>query len=235
MRTVAVLQNTDAEHLGLIEDHLEGRNIRFRYIRPSHDSDWQKHIELRKDGLIVLGAAPWGTVSEPRLPLLDARVQAIRSSLEAGIPTVAISTGTQLLALAAGHPVTTAELCFRIDTAHRINAEPLNGFVPQTFPAVTYMRDFPGLPDDAKIICETADGTPVLYQPMDNCLCFIGHPGIKSAIIEDSVLQANAPLSDAGELFSRLRAMQSELSEALVTLMTGVIQFTGWMQAEPEQ
>ena len=32
--TLQVIQHTSAEYLGLIEDHLEGRSIRFRYCRP---------------------------------------------------------------------------------------------------------------------------------------------------------------------------------------------------------
>ncbi len=34
VKTLAVVQHTSAEYLGLIEDHLEGRRIRFRYCRP---------------------------------------------------------------------------------------------------------------------------------------------------------------------------------------------------------
>ena len=34
MKTVCVLQHIESEYLGLIEDHLEARSIRFRYCRP---------------------------------------------------------------------------------------------------------------------------------------------------------------------------------------------------------
>ena len=34
MNVVAVIQHTAGEYLGLIEDHLEGRRIRFQYFRP---------------------------------------------------------------------------------------------------------------------------------------------------------------------------------------------------------
>ncbi|MGB5578544.1 MAG: hypothetical protein WBM88_14140, partial [Woeseiaceae bacterium] len=34
MNVVAVVQHTSGEYLGLMEDHLEGRQIRFQYFRP---------------------------------------------------------------------------------------------------------------------------------------------------------------------------------------------------------
>ena len=34
MNVVAVIQHTSGEYLGLLEDHLEGRRIRFQYFRP---------------------------------------------------------------------------------------------------------------------------------------------------------------------------------------------------------
>ena len=34
MNVVAVIQHTAGEYLGLMEDHLEGRRIRFQYYRP---------------------------------------------------------------------------------------------------------------------------------------------------------------------------------------------------------
>ena len=33
-RSLYVIQHTDSEYLGLIEDHLEGRSIGFTYMRP---------------------------------------------------------------------------------------------------------------------------------------------------------------------------------------------------------
>ena len=39
-RIVQVVQPTDSEYLGRIEDHLEGRGIRFQYVRPHHSHGW---------------------------------------------------------------------------------------------------------------------------------------------------------------------------------------------------
>ena len=64
MKTVCVLQHTEAEYLGLMEDHFEGRNIRFVYKRPftaggtipSGEEGFDSEVLLRLDGEL---AQPW--------------------------------------------------------------------------------------------------------------------------------------------------------------------------------
>lgn len=230
MKTISVLQNTDSEHLGLIEDHLEGRNIRFRYIRPAHDSHWATKFELHKDGLIILGAAPYGTVSAPKLPLLEQRIKVIESCLAEKLPVVAFGTGTQLLMMACGNSVRPCELSLNIETAKKIDQDALNGHLPDRYPVVTYMRDVPLLPDEAQILSVTENEVPALFRIFGNCLGFIGHPGLKSAMIEDSIVQM--PAFDVAEpqLLEIIRNRQSEIEAALISMMTGLIQITGWMR-----
>ena len=230
MQTIAVLQNTDAEHLGLIEDHLEGRNIRFRYIRPAHDPNWVKNLELKKDGLIILGAAPYGTVSPPRLPLLEKRVEIIRSCLNIHLPILAFGTGAQLLVLASNGTVTPCELSLEIEMACRTNDQALNGYLPNEYPVVRYMRDFPDIPPTAEILSRTKNGTPALFQLSDNCLGFVGHPGIKGAIIEDSIVQQPGFDVAGIESLGEVRSRQRQLEYALNSMMTGIIQIMGWMR-----
>ncbi len=58
---VFVVQHTAGEFLGLIEDHLEGRGVRFLYFRPFTAGGG---LPVRVDaaaGLILLGGGPWGT------------------------------------------------------------------------------------------------------------------------------------------------------------------------------
>ncbi len=229
MKTVSVLQNTDAEHLGLIEDHLEGRNIRFRYVRPAHDSNWVSNLSRQSDGLIILGAAPYGIVSNPKLPLLEQRIKIIENYLSKNLPILAIGTGTQLLVLAHGGKVKPCELTLDLKTAKRVDRLALNGHLPHEYPIVTYMRDFPVVLDDARVLSVTEDGMPSLFQLSNNCLGFIGHPGMKSAMIEDSIVQM--PAFDIGsfDALQKIRNHQSEIEETLVNIMTGVIQMTGWM------
>ena len=230
MQTIAVLQNTDAEHLGLIEDHLEGRNIRFRYIRPSHDPNWVENFGLNKGGLILLGAAPYGTVSSPRLSLLEKRVELVRTCVEDKLPILAFGTGAQLLVLASGGSVTPCELSLQIDTAYRTDNQALNGYLPEEYPIVRYMRDFANVPENAEILSRTSDGMPALYQLSDNCLAFTAHPGMKSAIIEDSIVQQPGFDVVGIDRLGVVRAKQYQLENALISMMTGIIQIMGWMR-----
>ncbi|MDE0309355.1 MAG: hypothetical protein OXI60_05925 [Acidiferrobacterales bacterium] len=229
MKTISVLQNTDAEHLGLVEDHLEGRNIRFRYIRPAHDNKWIDNLSLPSDGLIILGAAPYGTVSDPKLPMLEQRVEIIENYLSEKLPILAFGTGTQLLALASGSTVKSRELTLDLQTARRVDDDALNGHLPVRYPIVTYMRDFPVIAQDARVLSVFDDDTAALFQISDNCLGFIGHPGMKSAMIEDSMVQM--PAFDVAniDILENIRNLQPEIEKSLISIMTGVIQITGWM------
>ncbi len=232
MRTIAVLQNSDAEHLGLVEDHLEGRNIRFRYVRPAHDSDWIRSAELPKDGLIVLGAAPYGTVSEPKIPLFDHKMRIIDSGLRKNLPILAFGTGAQLLSLALHGSVEPMDLTLSTDRAYRTDDAALNGYLPVEYPVVTFMRDAPNAPPGSVVLAESKDGKPMLFQAQKNCLGFFGHPGIKSAMIEDAIVQAPSFDFDVNDGLEKLRFCQTEIESSLVSMMTGIIQITGWMREE---
>ncbi len=230
MRLVTVLQNTDWEYLGYLEDHLEGRNIRFRYVRPVHDLTWQKGIRAPSDGLIVLGAAPYGTVSEPLLPGLKARVLEIHRYLDADLPVVGFGTGAQMLLMAAGCPPCSAPGVLSIETASQVDSDALNGYLPDHFPVVTFMRDHFTLPDSAQILARTQSGQVALFQLKQNCFGFLGHPGMKSAIIEDSLVQfPEHALGDAAAL-QDVKNIQNQIADSLIPTMTGLIQMTGWMQ-----
>ena len=78
MNVVAVVQHTSGEYLGLMEDHLEGRGIRFRYLRPAIDPAWQDKAAQSADGLVIL---PGKMVYEVRSKGCDKGV-AVRAFLE---------------------------------------------------------------------------------------------------------------------------------------------------------
>ena len=86
MKTIHVVQHTSAEYLGLVEDHLEGRGIRFRYSRPFAAKGSLPQAETVGAGLVLLGGGPWGSAGERRVPTLAAEVDLARSCLERDVP-----------------------------------------------------------------------------------------------------------------------------------------------------
>ena len=102
MKSVVVIQHTEAEYLGLIEEHLESRNIGFRYVRPFANNGWVPPRAEEQDALILLGAGPWGTLSEPVLASLKSELKLTRHFLQSGRPVIGFGQGAQILALAAG-------------------------------------------------------------------------------------------------------------------------------------
>ena len=78
VKTLAVVQHTSAEYLGLIEDHLEGRRIRFRYARPFATGGRVPGPDALDDGLVLLGGGPWGSAGVRDVPTLAQEIALTR-------------------------------------------------------------------------------------------------------------------------------------------------------------
>ena len=124
MNVVAVLQHTAGEYLGLMEDHLEGRRIRFQYFRPFAAGKLPA-AELPADALMLLGGGPWGAGGSRDLPTLAAEIELTRQRLEEGTPVVGFGLGAQILCLAAGGSVESRALTLELLTARRLDADAL--------------------------------------------------------------------------------------------------------------
>ena len=106
----------------------------------------------------------------------------------------------------------------------------LAGFLPERFPHVSYMRDRPVLPGHAEVLARDDDGLPAIFQVAPNALGFTGHPGFKTAMAEDLIMEfEEAPENPAPKL-QQLQLMMRDLEDNLVPIMTGIIKITGWMQ-----
>jgi len=225
---VHVIQHTSAEYLGRIEDHLEGRGIRFKYYRPFTGAASLPDRDAVRDGLVLLGGGPWGSAGGRDLPTLNEEVQLAHACLMREWPVVGIGLGAQILALAAGGRAESAGLAFEVSTARRVGASALNGYLPEAYPVAVYMRDRAVPPGHAAVLAEDPDGRPTLWQVGRNAFGFAGHPGLKVAMVEDLVMEFEEAPQDVGRGLERLRANQRALEDALVPIMTGLLQLTGW-------
>jgi GMP synthase-like glutamine amidotransferase len=230
VKTLLVIQHTSAEYLGNIEDHLEGRRIRFRYSRPFATGGRVPKAGQLHDGLVLLGGGPWGSAGGRNVPTLIEELTLTKAALQKGLPVLGIGLGAQLLSIMAGGSVEQTDLRFELDEARRVDTQALGGFLPERYPLVIYGRDRPVPPPDARILAVDSAGHPALFQVGANALGFTGHPGVKAAIIEDLIMEFEEAPEDPGPTLARLREAQTALEDALVPIMTGVVQLVRWME-----
>lgn len=230
MKLLHVVQHTSAEFLGLIEDHLEGRGLRFRYHRPFTGGAKLPPPEAIEHGLILLGGGPWGSAGTRNVPTLDGEIALARACLARDVPLIGIGLGAQILALAAGGRSEATELVFEVTTARRARDDALNGYLPAEYPLALYMRDWPLPPPGAAVLAHDPAGRPVLWQLGRCALGFAGHPGMKHAMAEDLIMEFEESPPGAAERLAGLRAAQRALEDSLVPIMTGVVQLAGWME-----
>lgn len=230
MNLLHVVQHTSADYLGLMEDHFEGRRIRFRYFRPFTEDGAIPGPGETCDGLVLLGGGPWGSAGGRDVPTLQAEIELARWMLDAGKPVVGIGLGAQVLALAAGGGSEAAPLAFEVGYATRVAEGALEGFLPDRFPQVSYMRDRPLPPPGARILAVDEAERPALFQIGPNALGFTGHPGFKTAMAEDLIMEFEESPDDPAPALQRLQLMMREVEDALVPIMTGIVRLTGLMQ-----
>lgn len=229
MKTVCVLQHIEAEYLGLIEDHLEARSIRFRYCRPFVAGGRVPEDADDYDGLIILGAGVLGVVSGPLIPSLAAELRLTADFLKRDLPVVGIGVGAAILAIAAGGGALEAPLRFAVETARRVHPGALGAHLPEHFPAAIYMRDRPVLPDGSEILAVDDNNEPVVFRVGQRAVGFLGHPGIKSAMVEDVIMASDEVPEATAETLASLRVRQGDIAEALTHIMVGMVELTDWM------
>ena len=164
MKTLCVLQHIEAEYLGLMEDHFESRNIRFHYCRPFTPGGTVPADGRGFDGLVMLGAGPYGIVSGHLIPSLGPELR-LTADFLAPPPAGSRHRGWRLHPRRRGRRRRRrSAAAFRRGTARRVGPHALAGHLPQAFPVAVYMRDRPVLPSDARVLavgdCGRAAGVP---------------------------------------------------------------------------
>ncbi len=86
------------------------------------------------------------------------------------------------------------------------------------------------LPVDARVLAEDEAGRASVFQVGKNALGFVGHPGFKTAMAEDLIMEFEESPENPAPRLQRMQMMMREIEDALVPIMTGVIKITGLMQ-----
>lgn len=230
MSKLLVLQHTESEFLGLIEDHLELRRIGFQYLRPFVDRAWQLKTYDPYDGLVLLGGGPWGSAGDKDLPSLDSEIELCARYLGDGLPVLGLGLGAQILARAAGGKSQATAFEFELVDAIRVADHEAATFLPDRFPIVRYGRDRALPPSQSQVLARDADEIPLVFQIAHNSFGFAGNPGVKSGIIEDLIMEFQESPEDAIPQLNSLRAAHRDIEQSLQQIMVGLIQRTDWMK-----
>jgi GMP synthase-like glutamine amidotransferase len=228
MKSLLVLQHVEAEYLGLIEDHFENRMIRFQYVRPFVPGGKIPEQTGGHDALVVLGSGPYGTVSGHILPSMGPEIRLVKAFLAQGLPVIGIGTGAILLALAAGGGADDAPLRFEIVRALR--TPHCNLDLPKSFPLTLYLRDKAVLPPSATVLASADTGEPLVFSVAPKAIGFFGHPGLKSGMVEDLIMEFDETPPDTAATLDRLRSEQRAIAESLDRIMVALIAATGLME-----
>lgn len=229
MKTLCVIQHTEAEYLGLIEDHFEGRNIRFAYRRPFTPGGVLPQGPGKFDGLVLLGGGPYGLVSGHLLPSLGHELRLTKAFLENDLPVLGLGLGAVILSVAAGGGAAESPLRFDVGEVRTVPGTAFASHLPPTFPMAWYLRDRPVLPEGAEVLATDEAGAPMIFSVNKNSIGCLGHPGIKRGMTEDLIMEFADTPEGTVEGLERLGREQGRIAEVLSSLMVGLIQHTGWM------
>lgn len=232
MSSICVLQHVEAEFLGLMEDHLEGRGIQFRYFRPFTAGGLLPHEGEAFAGAVLLGAGPLGVVSGPLLPSLAGELQLAERFLDRDLPVIGIGIGAVLLAVAAGGGAEEAPLRFSVETAHRNSEVDMSNELPDQFPVAPFLRDRPVLPNGAKALAHLENGEAAVFSVGARSIGFLGHPGVKSGMIEDLIIEFDETPPETAQALESLRQQQAAIATSLSSIMRFIVNRTGWMSTD---
>jgi hypothetical protein len=134
--------------------------------------------------------------------------------------------GAQILAIAGGGGAEPAPLRLEVG---RLRASQALAHLPETFPLVVYGRDRALPPAEAEVLARDRQGRPALFR-LGTSFGFAGHPGVKTAMIEDYLMTASEVPDGVADGLERVRGVQGEAAAALAVIMVALIDATGLMR-----
>lgn len=225
MKNYAVIQHTYSEFLGLIEKHLEKRDIGFNYFRPFIGQDFPGSA-IHFDALFLLAGA-WPIGDQTHCPWLEDEVYIIEIFQKAKRPIVGIGFGGLLIAKYYG-----GEACLEPmhqaywTKAHKTEAGQ-NDAVAEALDGKEVLVMINGdvkLSDNIQPILVDDNGHWLAIRPEPLTYGFLFRPEIKPGMLEDIIMEAeHNPPPNISELLTQARdkwnTMQATTDEFIFALV----------------
>lgn len=222
-RTALAIRHVPFEDLGILAPALEAHGYEIEYLEAGLDSIPPERA-LAPDLLVVLGG-PIGVYDGDRYPFLFEEQRAIRARLDAGLPTMGVCLGAQLIARALGadvaptgrHEIGYAPLTLTDEGCASV-LTPLEGH-----PVLHWHGDQFGIPEGATRLAETPGFPNQAFAVGDTVLALQFHLEADHTRIESWLVGHAHELAAAGIDPQRLRTDAAAFGPGLARAATRVI------------
>ncbi|MBK1674676.1 GMP synthase [Ectothiorhodospira shaposhnikovii] len=232
MKNYAVIQHSHAEFLGLIESHLERRDIGFSYFRPFVGQGLPGSA-AQFDGLWLLGGA-WPTADETRNPQVPDELRLIGIFRKARRPVVGLGMGGLLVAQSTGGEATLEPDCTAgFVTARKTAAgegDPLAEAVDGQQVLVMYHGGVV-LPEGLEPILVDDSGRWLAVRPDPLTYGLLFRPELKPGMLEDIIMEpGHNPPHDITELLTQARNVWPRMQDLTARVVVALVTALGLMQ-----
>lgn len=184
MKTVAAVRHVDFEDLGSLAGILDERGFSVTYHDAGVSDPGDPH--LREASLLIVLGGPMSANDYPAYPFLKSEVEAIKFRLQAGLPTLGICLGAQLIAKALGarvYPAVQPEIGWsKISLSRAGHSSPLRLF--QHVPVFHWHNETFDLPEDAIGLASTRACPHQAFALARRALALQFHPEITELDLE---------------------------------------------------
>jgi GMP synthase-like glutamine amidotransferase len=228
MKSLHVVQHTASENLGGVEEQLRQRGVGYQYQKPLTAGKIPTSA-VNSDGLILLGGGAWGTHGErTTLPSLDQELRFAYDHLKRNRPVVGFGLGAQIICISAGGKTDPSGTRVQTGMARRVRDDALGGYMPESFPFASFMRDKVILPQDCEILAVDEENEPVVFSFGTDAICMTCHPGTGPKMLRALAQEVRAGEAELADEFAFVDQYQADMAAALDIMMTGISGATGW-------
>ena len=227
MKRCTVLSHVAFEDLGLLEPILKDRGFALDTV----DVPSQGVPEGGADLWVILGG-PVGVYDYPAYPFLAAELDAVKSRLSAGAPTLGLCLGAQLMAAALGGAVAANPKGKEIGWSQlTLTPQGLAGPLRHLdgIEVLHWHGDVIALPDGVPNLASTAITPCQAFAHGPSALGLQFHPEVGASGLERWLVGHAAELSAAGIDVSALRAANIRHAPALVSAVSAMAR--DWLSA----
>ncbi len=200
MSKVWVLQHTQPETLGTIQDALTAESITAEYVRAFEGQPVPQRMG-EAVGLVVMGG-PMGVYEQAQYPYLIDEIHLIEDALKAGMPVIGVCLGSQLLASALGAEVVSSgrkEIGWHTVTlADGASTDPLLAGVPPSFTGFHWHGDVFDLPRDAVSLASSGMTAHQAFRYGNKAYGFLFHMEVTAEVIGGMVAAFTDEMVEAG-------------------------------------